>query len=184
MNVDVLADDIMTLIRIFKSLEQIADNDVQTRAIRRLKTMLKELVSHRRVLRAQRVPWRILPPGKAGARKAAQYYRRLQSLAPELRVEEARLRFMEELDADSVFIGQDSFDGYICFFFAKQNVAVLECPFYGEAAYILQSDWRALSHYSKSELLTHFKAVTTRVIHTSRFHSNFRYDLRRVGVTI
>ena len=182
MDIEILAEDALTLFRILKYLEGIANDPVHFRAVSRLKRMMKELILNQRVAKARRVPWRILPPGKTGARKAAQYFRRLQRLVPELGIQEKRLEFMEQFDSDAVFIGRDSFDGYICFCFSDEKVAVLECPFYGDATYILKGDWQTLSQFSKNDLLTHFREETKRVIHTNWFEWNFRRALGRAGV--
>jgi hypothetical protein len=184
MDIDILAEDALTLVRIFKHLEGMANDPVHFRAVTRLKRMLKELILKQRVAHARRVPWRILPPGRLGARKAAQYFRRLQRLVPELGIQEQRLEFMEKFDSDGVFVGRDSFDGYICFYFSDAKVAVLECPYYGDATYILKGDWQTLSQFSKHDLLTHFPEETTRVIHTNHFESNFRWRLYRAGVVV
>lgn len=183
-DIDILAEDVLTLSCILNHLEGIADGRVQLHSVKRLTRMLKERTSGRRVARVRRVQWRLLPPGKAGARQAIQHYRNLQRLAPERRIQEERLQFMGQLDADERYTGEDSFEGYTCFFFAAKAVAVLECPYYGEATYILKGNWQTLSRHTKTDLLRDFREVTTRVIHTNNFESNFRWRLFSAGVRL
>ncbi len=91
---------------------------------------------------------------------------------------------MESLEADETYLGQDSFEGYICFYFKAKGAAVLECPFYGNAVYVLKHDWQALSKYSKTELLDNFSDSILRSRHTRWFASCLRRALSRLGISI
>lgn len=50
-------------------------------------------------------------------------------------------------------IGQGGFTGYVIFGFPKKNLYVLESILYGNATYVLGSDWKKLSQLTKAEIL-------------------------------
>jgi hypothetical protein len=179
-----LVTDIGNLVGVFKIMRTMAANNVQERAVRRIGGVLKELALGRRIIATHRLPWRFLPRGKTGIRRAVNYFRRVRQLLPELKIDEERLTFMESLPADETYLGQDSFEGYICFYFTDKQVAVLECPIYGNAVYILKQDWQSLSRYSKTELLTYFSDSIVCIRHTSRFDWHLKRELSKLGITI
>ena len=43
------------------------------------------------------------------------------------------------------YIGNESWDGYVVFEFRDSNSVVLECPFEGNATYILPADWKIMA---------------------------------------
>jgi hypothetical protein len=51
------------------------------------------------------------------------------------------------------YVGQNEFEGYIVLTFAYRSRALLECPVFGNAIYILDSDWKRWSRMTKQELV-------------------------------
>jgi hypothetical protein len=181
---DLRTYDVVTLCGLIKLLGRLAqkNNEIHQRVLKRIAREVNDLATGRRIIVSHRLPWRILPPGKTGIRRIINNFRWRQQLLPEYRVDENRLKFMEGFSADETFEGQDSFEGYICFHFSKQKLAVLECPVYGNALYILKHDWQALSRLTKTELLTDFKDSIRTVDHTRHFENNLVYELSLIGI--
>lgn len=109
------------------------------------------------------VPWRILPPGELSLDAIFRYYDELQRLNPHIRYERDRLTKAYLLEPKEAVLGSAEFEGYIVFIFAHTRRVLLECPIYGHAIYVINSDWESLSKLTKQELLEHHKA--TKIVH-------------------
>ena len=157
-------------------------NEIQRRALKRITKAVSDLATGRRVIATRRLPWRFLPPGKMGIKRVVSEFRRRKQFLPDYEVDEERLAFMESLGADETYVGRDSFEGYICFYFIERKIGVLECPFYGNALYILTHDWQTLSKFTKTELLEQFSASVETIRHTRRFQHYVRRKLGDLGV--
>lgn len=69
------------------------------------------------------------------------------------------------LRPEAWYVGIGEFDGYVVFTFPRTNKALLERPVYGNAVYVLGSDWRRLSRLSKRELLADGALGVTKIVH-------------------
>lgn len=67
------------------------------------------------------------------------------------------------LGPKEVVLGSAEFEGYTVFTFAYTMRVLLECPMYGHAIYIINSDWESLSKLTKQELLEFRDA--TKIVH-------------------
>lgn len=76
---------------------------------------------------------------------------------------------MCELDPTDIYAGVDDFLGYIVFDYSNSGFSILECPFVGNAIYILVGDWKALSKLSKAELLNFHSKISDRQWISLRF---------------
>lgn len=114
----------------------------------------------------KRLKWKILPPGEHPFQTVIGYYQQLQ-MAGRLtkRYDEERLATIQELGASAVYVGTDEFEHYVVFDFRALGKAVLECPYEGNAIYVIDGDWENLAQYSKAELLRFFSDEVERVIH-------------------
>lgn len=126
------------------------------------------------------LPWRFLPPSETGEERVLSALRDFCRRRPELRVDESRLRYAYGLMPEQIFIGEDEFDGYFAFVFARGAKVLLENPIEGNAAYIFGQDWRFLSKLSKAELLVHHREHLIRVIHSPGWNSDIKQALRKL----
>ncbi|MBD1873122.1 hypothetical protein H6F75_06485 [Nodosilinea sp. FACHB-131] len=91
-----------------------------------------------------------------------KYYSQLSKLDE---IDFSRLEKIVELNPCEVYLGANTFKGFICFRFHKTKVVLLEKPVYGNATYLISKDWESLSRFSRSSLLTFFPEVVSRCIH-------------------
>jgi len=119
----------------------------------------------------RKLSWELLPPGKAPFAKIKSHFQRLaasgnskhQQYKPE------RIDTIKRLGPDETYIGSREFEGYAVFYFRAKQVAVLDCPFVGNAIYVIRGDWQRLSHLSKAELLAFHPKQVRRIIHRGRW---------------
>lgn len=124
------------------------------------------------------VSWRVLPPGEWTLETILQHYVSLQRTYPEIMYDVERIRSIFSIRPSSCYIGTGEFDGYIVFAFPQTSKVVLECPVYGNAIYVIDSDWQSLSRLTKSELLMKHADSTTRIIHSGDWFQRLNYQLR------
>jgi hypothetical protein len=114
---------------------------------------------------AGRLPWRLLPPGELSVERLRNHYTTLQHRNPHVRYDPERIAKAFSLGPERCYIGTDEFDGYVVFTFAGTDRALLECPVYGNAIYVLGPDWRGLSKMSKQELLSGRPRGVDKIVH-------------------
>lgn len=112
-----------------------------------------------------KLPWKLLPPGEHLFPRILAHFERLARHSRHAAYDFDRLRQINSLRPDSVYLGTDEFKGYAVFYFNNSSTAVLECPVSGNAIYIIKGNWQRLSQLSKSELLSQFPRQVKRVIH-------------------
>lgn len=116
----------------------------------------------------EKVNWKILPSGEA---LGEAFNNHLEGIGRRFRGKECepgRLERIWELSPERIFVGQDEFEGYYVFLFKEYSVAVLECPWVGNALYLIRKDrWEALSKLSKRTLLEGGCREVERLIHGS-----------------
>lgn len=111
------------------------------------------------------LPWRLLPPGEVSESVVLKHYEDLAQNDTLTRYEPERIRKAFSLGPDACYVGTDEFYGYVVFTFPHTEKALLECPIYGHAIYILDADWRRLSRLSKGALLADRKRGVRKIIH-------------------
>jgi hypothetical protein len=126
----------------------------------------------------RRLPWHVLPPGELSATTLHQHYHRLQQQNPCVRYEIERINKAFSLHPDQCYVGRDEFEGYIILTFAHTPKALLECPVFGNAIYIINSDWKRLSSKTKQELLTNHSGEITKIVHKGDWFTRVK---RRLG---
>lgn len=124
-----------------------------------------------------RLPWRILPPGELSLDTLLQHYERLQRLNPHIRYEKERVIKAFSLGPERCYLGIDEFEGYIVLIFPGTSRALLECPVFGNAIYVIDSDWRILCKLSKRELLAEHSPLVTRIVHTGEWFWRVKLEL-------
>lgn len=84
-----------------------------------------------------------------------------------------RLEEINKYSPDFVAVGQGGFSGYVVFGFPKKNLFVLECTKYGNATYVFERDWEALSQMTKAEILNN-AYQKDRLIHVEKWVDRLR----------
>lgn len=127
---------------------------------------------------AQRLPWRVLPPGEWSFSEIHAHFQGLRRQHRELPWDLRRLDFARKLKPIETWIGEDEFDGYVIFVFRGTSAALLDHPLKGNACYILRRNWRDLCRFSKFELLSRYPNAVERVIHRGNWGKRIRSSLR------
>jgi hypothetical protein len=101
-------------------------------------------------------PFKLLPPGKWRIEQVIPHYRRLShSQAGFLqgrKLDVSRIERIWSLGATKPWIGEDAWHGYIVFEFPNTDRVVLECPFEGNATYVLWGNWKERLSWTKTEI--------------------------------
>lgn len=121
--------------------------------------------------------WRVLPPGELSAETIRQHYEILQRKNPDVRYDGERITKALSLRPDEYYVGIDEFEGYIVLTFAHTPRVLMECPVFGNAIYIIESDWKRLSKLSKRELLTNFSGQVTKIVHKGDWFRRAKLEL-------
>ncbi|MBL7819462.1 MAG: hypothetical protein JNL65_02525 [Saprospiraceae bacterium] len=141
--------------------------------------LLLELFSHCHILTNDLVPalipnkrlnWNIFPPGKRPWSEQKALLRPLLESIKESRiipVIESRLEDINHLDPDFTACGTNGFHGYIVFGFTSKNIFILESALYGNAIYVFNNNWEALSKLTKAEILRN-NAQIERITHNGK----------------
>ena len=125
----------------------------------------------------ERLPWRVLPAGELTLERVLSHYGGLGRDRPDVRYEPERIRKAYSLGPDGCFVGTDEFEGYIVFTFPGTGKALLECPVYGHAIYVLGPDWRRLSRLSKGDLLSNQTRGVTKIVHRGEWFARTKAAL-------
>lgn len=150
--------------------------------------LLKEAVGAARIFPAdmsdeeyakiQTVDWEMLPAGSED-RVFAQLVKHGGASAERMRVASERLQTLDRLGHDGFIVGTGRFSNYFGAKFGKRFVA-LENLEYGNALYLFEEDWEALSKLSRSELIRRRDPLVHRIPHLPGWQSAIRKLLRRV----
>jgi hypothetical protein len=130
-----------------------------------------------RLIPANKVFWRILPPGEWTVESVISHYSKIQRANPHVQFDVDRLRRIFSLTPSSLYVGIDEFEGYIVFVFSQTKKVVLECPIYGNAIYVIRENWENLSRLPKGELLARFPNQALRIVHVGDWYPRVRAEL-------
>ena len=130
----------------------------------------------------QRLPFTLLPAGQWKLRDVIGHYRNASYNFPTgllgRTIDESRLLKIGTLTPLQCYIGNETWSGYVVFEFAYSDSVVLECPFEGNATYILPSDWKTMAGHTKDEIRRLFENRYTKVVHKNDWLSRIREALR------
>jgi hypothetical protein len=133
---------------------------------------------------ARQVHWTLLQ-GSEQAWTELQSHFENRSRARNERYEIDRLRFVHKFRPNEIYVGRESFDGYVVFCFHRGHIAVLECPKVGNALYFMSvNDWKFLSQLSKTELQIDHSEDVTRVPHTDRWREDVTMRMKACGIEV
>ncbi len=124
-----------------------------------------------------RLPWRVLPPGELSVGNVLRHYEGLQRRNPHVVYDKERIAKAFSLRPDRCYVGSDEFEGYIVFAFSHTEKVLLECPVFGNAIYVIHSDWRRLSKTTKQDLLSRRSREVTRIFHRGDWFSRVKRAL-------
>lgn len=127
----------------------------------------------------QQVDWELLPPGSL-ARVLAMLASK-DSVDPRKReVASERLEQLATLDYTNLIVGRGRFSNYFGARFGGRLVA-LESLEYGNALYVFEDDWEALSQLSRTELMKRRDPSVHRIPHVHGWQSTLR-NILRIGL--
>lgn len=124
-----------------------------------------------------RLAWQVLPPGKLNADVILRHYDKLQRLDPGVRYERERITKALSLRPRECWVGSHEWSGYIVFTFAHTQRALLECPIFGNAIYVIDSDWKLLSRLTKQDLTSHRSQEVTKIVHKGEWFRKVKREL-------
>lgn len=125
----------------------------------------------------QRLPWRVLPPGENSVETVIHHYKRLQAHRPDAPYDLDRLEKILSLKPSGYYVGDGEFEKYIVLNFKHTPKALLECPLFGNAIYVIRSDWQKLSRLSKRELLAHSSRSAVKIVHRGKWFQRVKREL-------
>jgi hypothetical protein len=124
----------------------------------------------------------LLPPGEWDIRHVIEHYRKESHNLPSdllgRRIDNSRLVSIASLRPLRCYIGKESGSGYVVFEFSSSGRVVLECPFEGNATYVLSGDWKAMVRHSKLEMRRRFPHSYLRIVHKGDWLSRIRSSIR------
>ncbi len=165
--------------RLFLDLKmRCAQHFKSKKIVHRLLRELKKVIEDGGLIRYGKVPWQMLPHGEPIATTVDRYLRTTHARDPRRKFDSTRIKRVITLSPDKAYVGRDEFDGYVVFLFSNSRYAVLECPWVGNALYLLEGNWLELSRLPKTTLLSQHRRHASRIIHDDR--GNWFNDLKRI----
>lgn len=127
-------------------------------------------------------PFRLLPPGTWAVSEVMGHYRKLSSRnvsgLGKRQFEVSRIDNICSLGATKCWIGRQSWQGYHVFEFANTDRVTLECPFKGNATYVLWDNWRNRISWSKAEIRADHSGSHEVIIHKGDWLARVRAALK------
>jgi hypothetical protein len=120
----------------------------------------------------ERFSFKVLPPGTWDMEDVIKHYHQEAHRFPAdlagRNIDEGRLRAMRSLNPCKCYVGTDSWLGYVVFEFLWSGRVVLECPFEGNAIYVLWGDWKRMVTHTKRYIWRHFPENYSRIVHRGK----------------
>lgn len=118
----------------------------------------------------QRVNWKLLPKGEYPFSRIKQELQPILSIVKKgnRSFVDKRLERLNGFEPAYTVIGIGGFSGYVVMAYPDRNLYVLESLLYGNATYVLDKDWEAVSKLTKADILNQ-SLHKDRIIH----HSNW-----------
>lgn len=123
----------------------------------------------------KRLNWEVLPKGEMPWEKAKQFTDKIlnQTKSTKRPVVEKRLEYVNSFGAEFMALGRAGFRGYIIYGFPRINKFILESAYHGNATYIFNKSWEALSQMTKAEILNN-DLQEDRVIHSKGWEEKIK----------
>ena len=129
----------------------------------------------------EELPWTILPRGEWNIEKLIAHFKGLTSKnnwRNEKPFQERLQKIFGFLQPSHCYIGEKQFEGYVIFCFDYTEKVVLECPFYGNAIYIIKGDWQKIAKMSKWEARYEHSSQVTVINHTETWLERLTSNLK------
>jgi hypothetical protein len=150
-------------------------NSLATRIVRRINEDIEIYVKRGGTrFGAKKLNWKVLPKGKQPLKKLVEHFERISKQPIAIVFDIDRLHKVYSLKPDDVFVGIDQFEGYVVFYFASAETAVLDCPVTGNAIYVFGEKWKSLSRLTKTALLNGQGRDITRIVHHGAWFSRLK----------
>lgn len=103
------------------------------------------------------VQWDAVPSGTAPIESVKRIYAEKQRQTPSIKYDESRLEKAKTLKPNKGYMGRQKSEGYVIFTFDYTQKALMECPIYGNAIFVINSNleperWLKMN---KQELIEH-----------------------------
>lgn len=148
---------------------------VEHRIIKGRRKEIEQLTQLGRWPRIREVNWEILPPGHWPIDESSISYI-FAGKSEKKRIDE-RLFEASKLNPIEIIMGKNEFNEYLCYRYRNTDKILLESPYEGNAAYILEGNWELLSRKTKYELLNIYAEFCERIIHGQS--GNWKYEIKR-----
>lgn len=131
------------------------------------------------------LPFRLLPPGTWTPDQVVAHYRRMLQNSPAglsgRKLDKSRIEKICWLAPrpSTCWIGEKAWDGYHVFEFANSDRVVLDCPFEGNAIYILWGNWKEMISCTKGEIRREFRNFHEWIPHKGNWLGRVRAALRQ-----
>lgn len=122
-----------------------------------------------------RLNWKILPEGERPWRQLKDELKPIISKAHKGKREliEKRLETINAFEPKFTAVGTAGFAGYIIMGFPSSNTFILESLYYGNATYVLGTDWESISKLTKAEILNE-SLHDERIIHRVSWYDKMK----------
>lgn len=131
-------------------------------------------------------PFELLPPGEWNIDHVLQHYRRVPASASYMAgrvIDHSRLKAIEDLDPTRCYVGKQAWHGYVAFEFSECQGAVLECPFRGNATYVVYgNNWRQAISLTKAEVRAEWRHW--KIVHSVKWMRKLKQALRMIGYVL
>jgi len=126
----------------------------------------------------------LLPSGNWDIEDIISYYRRIDTKSnPDLigkTIEIERLSAIKQLKPVECYVGRRNWSGYIVFTFARTSNVILECPFEGNATYVIHGDWKKYVRGTRQELRDNYPTKYTKCVHKGDWFDRVKGALRGI----
>lgn len=142
-----------------------------------------EHIENRVPIHTEKLSWTFLATGERGFEPIVKHFRNLISKGKwsGREVDETRLVMIESyLNPTHRYVGEKEFEGYVVYCFDQtEKKVILECPFYGNATYIIRGDWKEITKSSKWVAKYKHSNQVTVINHSKAWFERLRQNLNR-----
>jgi len=120
-----------------------------------------------------RLPFELLPPGTWDIEHVISYYHgesgRIQTQFGGRKLDLERLSKLKSLGPTRYYVGTELWVGYVVFEFLPAKRVILDCPFEGNAIYVLSGNWKEMVMHTKLYLRERFPRECIRIFHSGNW---------------
>jgi hypothetical protein len=128
-------------------------------------------------LSATTLKCRLLPQGEYPFQKIETHFHDLERRSRQFVLDKARLRKLNSLRPDRIYIGMGEFAGYVGFSFGQKTV--FDCPVIDNAIYVFGENWKTLCRLTKAQLLNGRRSEFKRIVHKGNWFYRLKLEINR-----